>query len=110
MLLVPTKPTRRELRILRNLIDNNYIWEEIGQKHFVQFDGRTGKQVRIRPDELERMATSGWIRHVRFPRSAQRLDRYELTEEGSTIDLLSQRKTPQRELESIEHLRHRPGA
>jgi len=107
ILVVLIEPTSRELRILRNLMQKNAIWEEVGHKYLVQFDDPTGKQLRIQPDELERMAGAGWIRSVRFPRSAQRLNRYELAEAGSAIEQLSRRKAPQREIEIIERLRPR---
>ena len=88
-------------------MQKNAIWEQIGHKYVVQFDDHTGKQLRIQPDELERMASAGWIRSVLFPRSAQRLNRYELADEGSAIEHLSRRKAPQREIEIIERLRPR---
>jgi hypothetical protein len=107
MLLVSTRPTSRELRILRNLADRNAIWEEPGRKYFVQFDESTGKEIRIRANELEHMGTCGWIRLVHPPKAAQRLDHYELTAEGAGLEELVQRKSAQREVEPIQQARPR---
>jgi hypothetical protein len=107
MLLVPTRSTNRELRILRNLMDKNAIWEKVGHEYFVQFDEQSGKELRIAPDELKHLTTCGWIRLVRPPRSAQRLDFYELTDEGSALDDVIRRKSVQREFEPLQQRRRR---
>jgi hypothetical protein len=103
MLLVPTRPSSRELRILRNLADKNSIWEKVGREYFVQFDEATNREIRIQQNELEQMKACGWIRLVHPPKSAQRLDHYELTAEGASLDGLIRRKSPQRELEPLSH-------
>jgi hypothetical protein len=104
---VPTRPNSRELRILRNLSANNAIWEQIGREYFVQFDESTGKDIRIRANELERMSACGWIRLVRPPKAAQKLDHYELTAEGAAVEEVVERKSPQREQEPIQQTKPR---
>jgi hypothetical protein len=93
--LVPSVPTKRQLRILKNLMGNNGIWEKAGRKYFLQFDEHSGKEVRLKSDELHEMAAAGWIQPVRFPPSAQRLDRYEIAELGLAFGRPSP-KEPQR--------------
>jgi hypothetical protein len=105
MLLVPSRPTSRERRILRNLAERNEIWEELGREYFVQFDESRGREIRIRANELEHMSACGWIRRVHPPKAAQRLDRYELTAEGAVLKELVQRKSAQREVEPIQKAR-----
>ena len=98
ILIVQIEPTRRQLRILQNLRTANYIWEKAGAPDFVQFDETSGKELRLKQTEVMQMAASGWIRRVQHPPSAQRLDRYELADNG--IELLednSLRKGPARE-------------
>lgn len=107
MLLVPTSPSSRDLRIIRNLILRNAIWEELGHSNFVQFDEQTGKELRIQPKDLKRMTASGWIQLVQPPKSAQRLDHYELTEEGAAFKHLALRKAPQQEIPPLPLRRSR---
>jgi hypothetical protein len=63
--------------------------------------------MRIRANELEHMSAYGWIRLVHPPKAAQRLDHYELTAEGATLEELVQRKSVQREVERIQQARPR---
>lgn len=101
------KPTSRELRILRNLADKNAIWESLGRKHFVQFDELTGTEMLVRRTEIDHLTASGWIRLVQLPKSAQRLDHYELTTEGASLEGMLQRKMPKLELEPLLQLSRR---
>ena len=105
MLLVSMEPTSRQLRILGNLMDRNLIWEAVGHQYFVQYDNRSERELRIKPEELEEMAERGWIRRVCVPRSEQRLDRYELTNEAWIFEEISRRKAPHRESELVGRIR-----
>ena len=68
----------------------------------MQFDETTGKEIRIQANELKQMSASGWIRLVRPPKAAQRLDYYELTTEGAALEELAQRKVTKREVDSTQ--------
>ena len=94
---VSNKPTGRQLRIIRNLIAKNQIWETVGREYFTQFDESTERDIRIRPSELQQMEICGWIRRLRHPQAHQRLDYYELTAEGASHNAMAHRKSPQRE-------------
>jgi DNA-binding PadR family transcriptional regulator len=71
----------------------------------MQFDDRTERERRIQPQELNKMIQSGWIRQVSAPRLEQRLDRYELTEDGRILLQTHSRKTARRESEITEPIR-----
>jgi hypothetical protein len=96
---VPQVPTNRELRILRNLLSRNQIWEAVGRKYFTQYDEITGKEIRIPCTELKHMETCGWIQLIHHPEAAQRLDRYEITTPGASLVTRAEKKSPQPELE-----------
>lgn len=80
--VVQSTPTKRHIRILRNLALNNYIWEQARTSRLIQFDESSGKDSLLRLVEVKDMSAAGWIRRVQFPPEAQRLDRYEITEAG----------------------------
>lgn len=86
--------TAREVRIIRNLIANNVIWEAVGRNYFTQFDESSGREIRIRLAELQRMEGCGWIRLVHPPKAAQRLDHYQITPHGASVEGLTHAKSP----------------
>lgn len=70
----------RQRRILAGLARGDLIWEVADKAYFTQFNDATARDGRLRLDELLQMQESGWIRRV--SEGADRLDHWEITEEG----------------------------
>jgi hypothetical protein len=74
--------TALQKRILNALLRDDLIWEVAGADYFTQFNEKTGKQVRIRPAELESMHVLGWIERVWHDPASHKLDYWQLTPAG----------------------------
>jgi hypothetical protein len=107
MRITAMEPSARQRRILANLAEQNLIWEVVGRRYFVQFDMRSEREMRLRPDELAEMTRHGWIRFVQVPKAEQRLNRYELVEGVAIATEANRRKPPQSESETKGGLRMR---
>ena len=75
----------RQRRILSGLARGDLIWEVPDKSYFTQFNEATGRNGRLQLDELLQMQESGWIRRV--SEGANRLDHWEITEEGRNVVL-----------------------
>ena len=90
-------PTKRQLRVLRNLALKNYVWEQTKSPQLVQFDESSGKEVLLGRAEIDSMAAAGWLQRIHHPPSAQRLDHFEITDFGLALLEQTSRKAPARE-------------
>jgi hypothetical protein len=73
----------RQRRILAGLTRGDLIWEVPDKSYFTQFNEATGRDGRLRLDELLQMQESGWIRRV--SQGPNRLDHWEITAEGQDV-------------------------
>ncbi len=75
-------PDSRQSRILASLETGDFIWEVNGESYFTQFNDRSGRQSRVRRQEIEALDEQGWILRIRHDPAARRLDYYDITDGG----------------------------
>jgi hypothetical protein len=83
----------RQRRILAGLTRGDLIWEVPDKLYFKQFNAATGRDGRLRLDELLQMQESGWIRRV--SQGPNRLDHWEITAKGQDVLPSAARKRSQ---------------
>jgi hypothetical protein len=86
------EPTSRQRRILESMEQGNAIWEVSGEEHCAVYDEKIKRDRIVRQNEIERMEQVGWIRKAANT-SRNRLDSWQLTEEGRAIATPVKRRT-----------------
>ena len=89
------EPTAQHRRILGLMVNGELIWEVLRKSYRSIYNEKRGRDQRVPPAIVDAMEQQGWLRRQPNPES-QRLDGWELTEQGR--EAATQLKTRKRKV------------